>query len=94
MKLSQPIVSQNSTKRNENVSYSVKSNDVDIEDEINPCYSVSNVSSNKSSQSKCSSTSSAHLKTQAELTDLAMKKKISEERHALEEEEEQLRKRK
>lgn len=41
-------------------------------------------------QSQRSSTSSAHLKAEAELAALAMKKKLLEEKHALEEEDEWL----
>lgn len=89
---------QNPTEMNENVSSSVELQEVEcsneMEDDINPGDSVSNVGSNKSSQSQRSSTSSARLKAEAELAALAMKKKMLKERHALEEEEERLRKRK
>lgn len=66
-------------------------NEVDeIEDDIEPSDSVSNVGSYRISQSQCSSTSSARLKAEAELAALATRQKLLQERHALEEEGEQL----
>ena len=64
-----------------------------IEDDINPSDSVSNKGSHKTSQSQCSSTSSARLKAEAELAALSMRHKLLKEKHALEEEEQRLRKR-
>lgn len=52
-------VSQNTTEVNENESHSAKSNEAEIEDETNPCDNHTIMSSNRSSQSKHSSTSSA-----------------------------------
>ncbi len=61
-----------------------------IEDDINPNDSVSNIGSHKTSQSQCSSTSSARLKAEAELAALTMRHKLLKEKHALEEEEQHL----
>lgn len=63
-----------------------------VEDEINPCDSVSNVESHKTAQSQCSSTSSARLKAEAELAALTMRHKLLKDKHALEEEEQRLHK--
>lgn len=63
------------------------------EDDIKPSDSVSNVGSHKTSQSQCSSTSSARLMAKAELAALTMRHKLLKEKHALEEEEQRLRKR-
>ncbi len=65
----------------------------EMDDNIKPSDSVSNVGSHKSSRSQCSSTSSARLKAEAELAALAMRHKLLKEKHALEEEEQRLRKR-
>lgn len=64
------------------------------EDDVRPSNSVSKCGSHKSSQSQRSTTSSARLQAEAELAALATKQRLLEERHALEEEEERLRKRK
>lgn len=56
-----------------------------MEDDINPGDSVSNIGSHKTSQSQCSSTSSACLKAEAELASLTMRHKLLKEKHALEE---------
>lgn len=63
------------------------------EDDIKPSDSVSNVGSHKTSQSQCSSTSSARLMAEAELAALTMRHKLLKEKHALQEEEQHLRKR-
>lgn len=73
--------------------YSVEMNEANkIEDDINPSDSVSNIESHKTSQSQCSSTSSARLKAEAELAALTMRHQLLKEKHALEEEEQRLRK--
>ena len=71
----------------------VEMNEVnEIEDNIKPSDSVSNVGSHKTSQSQRSSTSSIRLKAEAELAALSMRHKLLKEKHALEEEEQRLRK--
>ena len=68
--------------------HSVEVNEANqIEDDINPSESVSNIESHKTSQSQCSSTSSACLKAKAELAALTMRHKLLKEKHSLEEEE-------
>lgn len=65
-----------------------------IEDDINPDDSVSNVGSQKTTTSQYSSTSSSRLKAEAELAALTLRHKLLKEKHALEEEDQRLRKRK
>ena len=64
----------------------------EIEDEIKPSDSISNVGSQKTSQSQCSSASSARLKAEAELAALSTRHKLLKEKYALEGEEQRLRK--
>lgn len=67
----------------------------EYEDTIAPTDSISNISSKFSgSKSKVSSASSARLKAEAEMAALMARQKLLKEKHALEEQEEQIRKRK
>lgn len=67
----------------------------DPQEDVQPSDSVSNTASRKSScaHKSTSSCSSARMKTEANLALLAAKQKILQEKHALEEEEKKLRKR-
>lgn len=70
-----------------------------IQDEIQPGDSMSNVGSRRSkhssrSGSRVSSKSSAHIKAEAEMVALVVRQKILKDKHVLEEQEEQLRKKK
>lgn len=68
---------------------------VEDKDEIQPCDSISNHGSNKSgSKSNVSTTSSARVKAEAKMAALIARQKLLKEKHALEEQEEQLRKKK
>ena len=68
-----------------------------VEDEVNPDDSISNVASNcssrKSGMSKVSTTSSARIRAEAERAALIARAAVLKERHALEELEQQLRRR-
>lgn len=70
----------------------------DPQDDVHPIDSISNVpsrqSAHSSKHSSISSTSSARIKAEADLAALMARQKHMQEKHALEEEEEQLRKRK
>lgn len=77
----------------------IKAND--MQDDIKPSDSVSNVASrtsrtqtSASGRSAASSISSAHLRAEADLAALKIRQKLLKEKHELEEEEERLRKRK
>ena len=72
---------------------SVEMNEANEMDDIKPSDSISNVGSHKTSQSQCSSTSSARVMAEAELAALTIRHKLLKEKHALEEEEQRLHKR-
>lgn len=60
-----------------------------------PCDSISNLSSRKQgSKSNVSTTSSAHLKAEAEIAALLARQSLLKEKHSLEEQEEKLRQQK
>lgn len=71
---------------------------IDPQDDVHPTDSISNVPSRQSARSSkhssISSTSSARIKAEADLAALMARQKHMREKHALEEEEEQIRKRK
>lgn len=67
----------------------------DDQDDILPCDSISNISSGKQgSKSSVFTTSSARLKTEAEIAALLGRQSVLKEKHSLEEQEEKLRQQK